>query len=139
MLKILIPESDQTNNGLSDIRYVRSFWWPWSRCPDLAVLSYPVLSVCSGSLSWLPCPECPVLTVTVLLWLSSFGCPVLAVLFLHGSLCRKTVLWSRNYLFPLRLRLSKCFGSGSRSGSGNSFGTTCYHRFYIKKYIFHVF
>ncbi len=37
-------------------------------------------------------------------------------------------LWSQNYLFPLRLRHSKSFGSG------NSFGTTCYHRFYVKKY-----
>ncbi len=57
---------------------------------------------------------------------------------LHSFL---SVLWSRNYLFPhpLRLRLSKSFGSGSGAGSGNSFGTTCYHRFYIKKYIFHVF
>jgi hypothetical protein len=44
-----------------------------------------------------------------------------------------TVLRSRNYLFPLRLRLSKSFSSG------NSFGTTCYHRFYIINYIFHVF
>jgi hypothetical protein len=32
-------------------------------------------------------------------------------------------------------RTLKNFGSGS----GNSFGTTCYHRFYIKKWIFHVF
>ncbi len=48
-----------------------------------------------------------------------------------------SVMWSRNYLFPLRLRLSKSFGSGSRSG--NSFGTTFFHRFYIIKYIFHVF
>jgi hypothetical protein len=41
--------------------------------------------------------------------------------------------------FPLWLRLSKSFGSGSPAGSGNSLGTTCYHRFYVKKDIFHVF
>jgi hypothetical protein len=29
--------------------------------------------------------------------------------------------------------------SGSGYGSGNSLGTTCSHRFYVKKYIFHVF
>jgi hypothetical protein len=42
-----------------------------------------------------------------------------------------------NYIFPLRLWLSKSFGSGA--DSGNSLGTTCYHRFYVKKDIFHVF
>jgi hypothetical protein len=48
-------------------------------------------------------------------------------------------------LFPLRLRLSKSFGSGSRSGSeagsGSdiSFVTTLYNRFQIKKWIFLVF
>jgi hypothetical protein len=50
---------------------------------------------------------------------------------------KKAVLWSRNYFFPLRL--SESFGSGSRSGSSNSLGTTWYHRFYVKKDIFHVF
>jgi hypothetical protein len=47
------------------------------------------------------------------------------------------VLRSQNYLF--QLRLSKGFGSGSRSGSNSSFVTTCYHRSHIKKWIFHVF
>jgi hypothetical protein len=47
----------------------------------------------------------------------------------------------RKLFFPLRLRLrlSKSFGSGAGSGSGNSLGTTCYHRFNVKKDIFHVF
>jgi hypothetical protein len=55
----------------------------------------------------------------------------------------ESMLRSRNYLF--RLRLSKSFGSGSRScfgaanGSDNSFVTTHYHRFHIKKCIFQVF
>ncbi len=49
------------------------------------------------------------------------------------------VLWSRNFLFRLRLRLSKSFGFGSRSGSDDSFVTAFYHRFHIKKWIFHVF
>ncbi len=48
-----------------------------------------------------------------------------------------TVLWSRNFLFPLRL--SKSFGSGSSSGSDISFITTFYQRFHIKKWIIHVF
>ncbi len=54
---------------------------------------------------------------------------------------RTPLLRSQNYLFPLQLWLSKSFGSGSPSSSGNSVGTTgnCYHRFYINKYIFHVF
>jgi hypothetical protein len=47
------------------------------------------------------------------------------------------VLWSINFLFSLQLRLSKSFGSGSRSGacsgSNISFVTTFYHRFHIKK------
>jgi hypothetical protein len=51
----------------------------------------------------------------------------------------QAVLWNRNYLFPRRLRLSKSFGSGSNAGSGNSFVTTCYHSFHIKKWIFDVF
>jgi hypothetical protein len=50
-----------------------------------------------------------------------------------------TVLWSRNFLFPLRLRLSKSFSSGAGSGSDVSFKTTFYHRFHIKKSIIHVF
>jgi hypothetical protein len=54
-----------------------------------------------------------------------------------------TVLWSRNFLFPLRLRLSKSFGSGSTSGSGAgsdlSFLSTFYHRFHFKKSIFMFF
>ncbi len=56
-------------------------------------------------------------------------------------LVKKTVLWSRNFLFPLRLRLSKRFGSGSGAGSDISFTTTStfYYRFHIKKWIFHVF
>ncbi len=64
----------------------------------------------------------------------------------HGSgsdlfLWLFAVLWSRNFLFQLRLRLSKSFGSGSSSGAGSdiSFITTFYHRFHIKKWIIHVF
>jgi hypothetical protein len=57
----------------------------------------------------------------------------------HKLIFFPSVLWSRNYFFPLRLRLSESFGSGAGSGSGNSLGTTCYHRFYVKKDIFHVF
>jgi hypothetical protein len=45
------------------------------------------------------------------------------------------------FLFPLRLRHSKSFGSGShsRAGSDNSFVTTFYHRFHIKKVDFSCF
>jgi hypothetical protein len=35
-----------------------------------------------------------------------------------------SVLRSRNYFYPLRLQLSKSFGSSSGAGSDNSFGTT---------------
>jgi hypothetical protein len=51
----------------------------------------------------------------------------------------QAVLWSQNFLFPLRLRLSKSFSSGSssssRSGAGSniSFVTSFNHRFHIKK------
>jgi hypothetical protein len=43
------------------------------------------------------------------------------------------VLWSRNYLF--RLRLSKSFNSSSDF----SFVTTYLHSFYIKIWVFHLF
>ncbi len=49
----------------------------------------------------------------------------------------EALLWSQNFLF--RLRLSKSFGSGAGSGSDISFVSTFYHRFHIKKWIFHVF
>ncbi len=51
-----------------------------------------------------------------------------------SATCRP-VLWSRNFLFPLRLWISKSYGSGSDI----SFVSTFYHRFHIKKWIFHVF
>ncbi len=54
----------------------------------------------------------------------------------------KAVLWSQNFLIPLRLRLSNSFGSGSGSSSGSKTSfvtTTFYHRFHIKKWIFLVF
>ncbi len=45
------------------------------------------------------------------------------------------VLWSRNFLFKLRLRLSKSFGSGSDI----SFDLPLITDFILKKWIFHVF
>ncbi len=45
------------------------------------------------------------------------------------------VLWSRNFLFPLRLRLSKSFSSGSDI----SFELPFITGFLLKKWIFHVF
>jgi hypothetical protein len=45
------------------------------------------------------------------------------------------VLWSRNFLFPLRFQLSKSFSSGSDISFDLPFITD----FIIKKWIFHVF
>ncbi len=59
--------------------------------------------------------------------------PLAPALLLVLQLDHFSVLWSQNFLFPLRLRLTKSFGSGI------SFVTTFYHRFHIKKWIYHVF
>jgi hypothetical protein len=48
-----------------------------------------------------------------------------------------SVLWSQNLLFPVWLRLSKSFGSGSRSDI--SFDLPFIADFILKKWIFHVF
>ncbi len=83
-------------------------------CPVAAVLSYHTLAI----LSSLSCHGFPFLTV-LSSWLSRLFSPAYPVPAPVLSRLCCPVLWIRNYLFRIRERLRKSFGSGSEFGSGS--------------------